>query len=70
MRGARAKSLRRIAAKQEAQKNKHGQVMYYFNEKSGAIQAGGFRGVYKVFKRAFKKLRREDYDQDVVTKIT
>lgn len=72
MRGTRAKRLRKIAMEHEPQQNKHGQVMYYYNEKSGSIMAGGFRGVYQVFKRAFKKLRREEYvhDQDVVSKIT
>ena len=72
MRGARAKRLRKIAMQHEPRKNKHGLIQYYFNEANGSIMCGGFRGVYQTFKRAYKKLRREDYvhDQDAVKKIT
>ena len=71
MNGSRSKRLRRIAAQQEPRKNKHGQVMYYYNEQNRSIMAGGFRGVYQTFKRAYKKLRKEDYtnDQDAIKKI-
>ena len=72
MRGTRAKRLRKIAMEHEPRKNKHGLIQYYYNERSHSIMCGGFRGVYQVFKRAYKKLRREDYvhDQDVIAKIT
>ncbi|MCK5613161.1 hypothetical protein KAR91_65410 [Candidatus Pacearchaeota archaeon] len=72
MRGTRAKRLRRIAMEHEPRKNKHGLIQYYYNEKSHSVMCGGFRGVYLVFKRAYKKLRREDnvYDQNAVTKIS
>jgi len=71
MRGARAKRIRRIAMQQEPRKNKHGLVQYYWNDKGNAIMCGGFRGVYQTFKRAYKKLRREDYIHDqILTKLT
>ena len=72
MRGARAKRLRKIAMLQEPRKNKHGLIQYYYNPKNSSIMCGGFRGVYQTFKRAYKKLRGENYvrDQDVAQKIT
>ena len=70
MNGKRAKRLRKIAASHEPRKNKHGLIQYYLNETNSSIMCGGHRGVYQVFKRAYKKLRREDYDQDAIQKIT
>jgi len=61
MRQKRAKRLRKLAAKYEPLKNKHGEHLYYLNPYSNAIMCGGHRAVYQTFKRYYKKIRREDY---------
>lgn len=66
MRGARAKRLRKLAKEFEPQKFKHGERMYYWNQHTGALMAGGYRAVYQTFKRYYKKLRREDYVKQIV----
>ena len=66
MRGTKAKRLRKLAKEFEPQKFKHGQRLYYFNQHTGALMCGGHRAVYQTFKRYYKKLRREDYVEEIV----
>jgi len=66
MNGHRAKRIRKLAEEFEPRKFKHGQRLYYRNQETGQIMAGGYRAASQTFKRQFKKLRREDYVQEVI----
>ena len=62
MRGTRAKRLRKFTAQFEPHTVKHGQRMYLQDPGTGQAVSIGFRAVCQMFKKTYKKLRREKVD--------